>query len=327
MENPELKKLLSKHITASLNKDEISRLKELTEQVEYQDLEKYLFEIWNAYSSTGHRNSKAFDRIKTNLKRIIQPKVSIPLRQYLYRIAVVMLIPLFGFGVYLYTRQSTLNELEQNQYAITTSKGERTSITLPDGTKVTIAANSTFTYPATFGKDNRTVNLSGEAYFEVAHNARLPFIINTKEVSVEVLGTTFNLFAYPDEAYFEASLVEGSVKVFWKEYPKETVILTPNQKVRFSYANKLITKSETDLYVETAWHKKMLAFRSDSIISIFSQLERFYGVEISVAGNIPNDHFTASYNEEDVNQVLRNLQQHYSFSYKKSGNKLKIDFK
>ena len=327
MENPELKRLLSKHITASLNKDEISRLKELTEQVDYPDLEKCLYEIWSVYSSAGHRNQKAFDRIKVNLKRIIQPRVSIPLRQYVYRVAIALLIPLFGFGVYLYTRHTTLNELEQNQYVVTTLIGERTSITLPDGTKVTIAANSTFIYPATFGKDNRTVSLSGEAYFEVAHNTRLPFIINTEEVSVEVLGTTFNLFAYPEKAYFEASLVEGSVKVFWKEHPKETVILRPNQKVRFSYANKLITKSETDLYVETAWHKKMLAFRSDSIISILSQLERFYGVEISVAGSIPNDHFTASYNEEDINLVLRNLQQHYSFSYKKSGNKLKINFK
>ena len=124
MENSELKNLLRKHITASLNKDEINRLKELTADVEHQVLEKHLFEIWNTYSPKGHRNQKTFDRIKANLKRIIHPKVTIP-RQYLHRIVAAMLIPLFGFGVYVFTRHSTLSELEQNQYAITDRKSTR----------------------------------------------------------------------------------------------------------------------------------------------------------------------------------------------------------
>lgn len=340
MERQQLSALLKKQLYGTITTQEFAQLKQLVFSLDEQLVEQCLYEVWEAYEPTHKRNQKSFEIVKANLKRIIQPqntrieqpkalpKAAIPYLYYIQRIAAFILLPLMlSFGVYYFTKKSTLSDLAKNQYSIETANGERTRLVLPDGTRVIVSANTTFTYPATFGKQSREVSLSGEAYFDVTHNTGLPFVVKSKDLSIKVLGTKFNVYAYPRENYFEASLVEGKIQAYSERNKKKIMTLLPNEKVRYNYANETFEKSTTDLQVETAWTRGDLYFQSETLLSILPKLERYYGVKFDINGQLPNTVLTASYHETDVNEILRNLAIHYRFSYTKNGEVIHLNIK
>ena len=340
MERNELSALLSKHVSGTINNTDFVRLRTLLLSFDEQTIESCLSEVWLAYTPTSKRNWSSYESVKENLKRIIQPIDKLPsedrtpkLRQhpfsyYLLRFAAFIALPLMlSIGVYYFTKTDTLNQLADNSYTIETANGERTRLTLPDGTRVMVSANSEFTYAATFGKTNREVKLSGEAYFDVVHNTDQPFVVKSKEVSIKVLGTKFNVYAYPNEDYFEASLVDGKIQAFKNNNSAMSLMLLPNEKVRYNYSSNTFEKSKTDLRVETAWTRGDLYFQSEGIHSILPKLERYYGVRFHIQGELPRQSLTASYHETDVNEILRNMAIHYQFSYTKQGDKIYLNFK
>ena len=210
---------------------------------------------------------------------------------------------------------------------IRTPLGGEYSLTLSDGTKVWLNAMSELRYPVAFSGDLREVELRGEAYFEVKHNESVPFIVQTSTASVKVLGTTFNVYAYSNKRWFETTLISGQVQVTMHKSPNKPVILSPNQKLRYNSQTGNFNTSNTDLRLETAWRKGDLIFRSGHIKEIFEQIATFYGIHFHIEGNYPEKLFTGNYHEEDVNLVLRNLQQHYAFTYQKKGDDIYIKFK
>jgi transmembrane sensor len=340
MERNELSALLSKHVSGTISNTDFVRLRTLLLSFDEQTIESCLSEVWLAYTPTSKRNLSSYESVKENLKRIIQPFDKLPsetqapkVRQhpfsyYVLRVAALIVLPLMlSLGVYYFTKTETLNQLAVNNYIIETSNGERTRLTLPDGTRVMVSANSEFTYSATFGRTNREVNLSGEAYFEVVHNTDQPFIVKSKDVSIKVLGTKFNVYAYPNEDYFEASLVEGEIQAFMNNNSSMSLILKPNEKVRYNYSSNTFEKSKTDLRVETAWTRGDLYFQSEGMHSILPKLERYYGVRFHIQGELPRQLFTASYHETDINEILRNMEIHYQFSYTKQGETIYLKFR
>lgn len=339
MERQELSTLLKKQLYGTIKHQEFLQLKKMILTLDEHLVEQCLFEVWETYSATDKRNQVSYEMVKENLKRIIQPqsktevqvpiqtKKTIPFLFYALRVAAVILIPLMlSFGVYFYTKRSTIADLAKSHYTIETSSGERTHLTLPDGTRVMVSANTTFTYPATFGKDNRKVSLSGEAYFDVTHNADLPFIVKSKKMNIKVLGTKFNIYAYPNENYFEASLVEGKIQAYSTGTKKTIMTLLPNEKVRYHYASETFEKTSTDLKVETAWTRGDLYFQSETLLSILPKLERYYGVKFDIDGQLPSQMLTTSYHETDINEILRNLSVHFRLSYSKNGNVVHLKF-
>lgn len=328
MEHQELSALLKKQLYGTIKHPEFIQLKQLFNTLEDAVLEQCMYDVWQDYS-THKRNKVSFERVKRDIKRILQPKKQkvVPFTYYLQRIAAVVLLPLMlGFGIYYFTKRSTINELADNKYSIETLSGERSRLVLPDGTRVMVNANSSLTYTAAFGKKNREVNLLGEAYFEVTHNPDLPFTVKSRDIVTKVLGTKFNLYAYPDEKFFEASLINGSVEVRDYKNPPNKVVLVPNEKVRYEYASQRFEKSKTDLRTETAWTKGELYFRSESLSTILPKLERYYGVQFTTEGDIPGEILTASFRETDINDILKNLSIHYSFRYNKKGESIHLRF-
>ena len=131
---------------------------------------------------------------------------------HVIKIAAILLIPLLlATGIYYVTKQYQYKIYASTQYRMETGKGERATLVLPDGTKVSLNSESSFTYPASFGKTDRNVHLQGEAYFEVAHDEELPFIVQAKQTYVKVLGTTFNIHTLPDDDWVETALVNLSL--------------------------------------------------------------------------------------------------------------------
>src|SRR5690606_24897985 len=147
-------------------------------------------------------------------------------------------------------------------------------ITLPDGSKVWLNAESSITYPTTFVDKERKVEITGEAYFEVSHNAQQPFIVASAQQLVEVLGTEFNVNAYNDDHSINTTLLKGSVRI--KTTSNQTTILTPGQQARVSNETIRVNDVQTEDYI--AWKNGLIVLNHADLSSVVKQIERWYDV-------------------------------------------------
>lgn len=232
---------------------------------------------------------------------------------------------------------------------VSTRNGSRTSIQLPDGSHVWLNAGSKLTYSKSFGNNSREVELSGEAFFDIAKNAEYPFIIHTTRMDIKVLGTRFNLKAYPGDKMTEATLLQGSIEASLKSRPGERIILKPTEKILVSddsssalrpvktatvktsepvIAIKHLTYyAETeDAIVETSWMENKLVFRDESFASLAARMERWYGVTIWFADKQKEElRFTGVFAQENIEQALQALQMTAAFNYTIHGTEIIIN--
>lgn len=171
---------------------------------------------------------------------------------------------------------------------VTTPNGREFVLALPDGTKAWLNAASSITYPTIFSGNERLVKITGEAYFEVTANAKLPFIVNINDqTKVQVLGTRFNVNAYNNEPGINTTLLEGSVKVY---FGHEHVLLKPGQQAAISLASgnpRPVSIQTPDLEKVMAWKNGLFNFEKASLEEVMRQLERWYDVEVVYEKEIP----------------------------------------
>jgi transmembrane sensor len=164
---------------------------------------------------------------------------------------------------------------------VSTPRGGQYSLTLSDGTKVFLNAESSLKYPVTFTGDDRRVELTGEAYFEVAHNAAKPFKVSSGNQVVEVLGTHFNINSYTDESVIKTTLIEGSVKV---SAGKQALLLKPGQQSQTIAGTageiNIILRKNADIASEIAWKNGLFQFNNASITEVMQDAARWYDVDV-----------------------------------------------
>ncbi|MCF8453801.1 MAG: FecR family protein [Pedobacter sp.] len=187
---------------------------------------------------------------------------------------------------------------------IETPYGGKYQINLPDGSKVWLNSASTLRFPALFSGNTREVELNGEAYFDVAKNPNKPFKVITKDQIVEVLGTQFNINSYSDEETFKTTLIEGSVKIIYKD---KVVLLSPGQQFQPNMNSSKVIEADTEEV--TAWKNGYFLFKDEDIRSIMRKISRWYNVEVNYSGNIPDVGFGGNISRsKDINEVLNVLQ-------------------
>ncbi|MDD4190211.1 MAG: FecR domain-containing protein [Mangrovibacterium sp.] len=164
---------------------------------------------------------------------------------------------------------------------INTARGHQYQLVLPDSTRVWLNSASSLYYPAAFSGDARLVELTGEAYFEVARNASTPFLVKVNGVEVEVLGTRFNIHAYTDEGAVETTLLEGSVNV---KNEGRSVLIMPGEQAVIRSNKAEIGVSEADLDQVMAWQKGFFEFDNTELPAIMRQISRWYDVDIRYEG-------------------------------------------
>lgn len=175
---------------------------------------------------------------------------------------------------------------------VVTPKGGQYQLVLSDGTKVWLNAASSLKYPVTFTGTKREIELSGEAYFEVAHDRHKPFRVISNGQTVEVLGTHFNVNAYPDEKLTRTTLLEGSVKVLAGETSSQ---IKPGEQVQLKDGNLAV--SQADIEEAIAWKKGFFYFKDDDIQTVMRQLSRWYDVSVKYEGQIPTREFSGQMNK------------------------------
>ncbi|WP_297909609.1 FecR domain-containing protein [uncultured Parabacteroides sp.] len=206
----------------------------------------------------------------------------LPYKKYLGKwwsyVAVILLCVSLGIGSHLYTRDIGGS---QQEYIVSAEKGQRASLTLPDGTRVWLNSHTHITYNGNYGKDERAVYLSGEAYFEVAKDKKHRFVVKAGDLEVEALGTAFNVKAYDEDKELTATLFEGSIRAV---VGNEMAILSPDQHVRFNkVSRRLLVERPTNSSYARMWRNDELAFESETLENIAVLLNRMYNVQVKFA--------------------------------------------
>ena len=250
---------------------------------------------------------KVSSRIKTQSKttRIIT---------IITRIAAVLTLPLLAFTVWsLFFQQKPL-ELAQNEitwHEIESPAGMRSHVVLPDGTDLWLNAESKIKYGIPFTLENRQVELSGEAFLKVVKNENAPFIVNAGTASVKVLGTQFNVKAYPEDELLEIALTEGSVEFTGTtaDGKKAAATLIPNDFLAMNKTTGKFRLENKNLNNHISWVKNIIIFDETPMPEVAKTLERWYGVKVVVAdAEINKYRFNTTFENESLFRVLELLE-------------------
>jgi transmembrane sensor len=197
-------------------------------------------------------------------------------------------------------------EADNGMNTIAIPRGGKYNITLADGTKVWLNSASELSFPATFTGAERRVTLTGEAYFEVAKNKTMPFKIdvNGKQV-VEVLGTHFNISAYTDEQSISTTLLEGSVKI---NYRDKSTLIKPGQ-MAINDSGEGVTVMQANIEEVMAWKNDSFIFNNESITSIMKKISRWYDVDVVFKGDMTNINLYGNFSRsKGLGSLLKNIE-------------------
>jgi transmembrane sensor len=202
---------------------------------------------------------------------------------------------------------------------IETPKGGQYQVILPDQSIVWLNAASSIQFPSAFSGQFRTVKITGEVYFEVAKNASMPFIVESKNAKIEVLGTHFNVKDYDDEDLAKTTLLEGSVKIVNQQNAE---ILRPGQQALYGDRVAMQLKVIPDPQKEIAWKNGFFVFKDTSIDVVMREVARWYDVKVIFTGSVPDNEFTGKVSRNvDLGEFLKILS-YAGFDFKIEGKNL-----
>jgi len=203
---------------------------------------------------------------------------------------------------------STTNNIVYN--TVVTPRGGEYTLKMADGSLVQLNAGSKITYPVRFDAKFRSVQLEGEAYFEVAKmdnkGKRVPFIVQSGAQTLEVLGTHFNIRSFGDQIV--TTLVEGKVKLSFADAALHEQVLAPNDQVVFNKSRKSVKKEQVDPFYSLAWKNGNFAFDNASIQTVMDEVARWYDVEISYQDQLQGQHFSGTISRyENIDKLLKTI--------------------
>ena len=313
--------LLAKYFAGDADESEQNSVNEWIEQSEEnrREFERYRI-LWEKSERTGLNDEQVEYALKQTKKNI--PEFgSRSSFSWLRQVAAVLVVSLLLSSLYNYfnTHSRTVDNKSAVQ-EITAFNGMSTRIDLPDGSTVDLFPGSKLIFPVSFSSEVREVKLTGEGYFCIFRNEKVPFVVKTAEMDVKVLGTKFNLRANADEDFVETILVEGKVSLE-KEIKGKTVkmqILKPAQRAVYIPGNdRLKVYEEKDMEKHLAWTKGTLMFDADPLEKVVRELERWYNVDIVVKDDkLKKYRLTGMFNGESIGEVLSLLKFSSDFNYK-----------
>lgn len=353
MLNERFIELLTKQLSSEINEEEFKEFKQLLAADELNRRHFELFkDFWEQKDQHYHDSELMFNKIKSRIgvsgkpKTIIEfPVVKRPYKMWTIIAAAILMV---SFCLVLYKWKTYTNLQPGASFAgldsTITKPQTRYIITLADGTHVTLNSESTLKYPPSFSGKTREVYLVGEAFFDVHKDSQHPFIIHTGKMNVKVLGTAFNIRAYPMDFTSETTLIRGMIEVTFNDRPSDRIFLKPKEKLILKNnqvffgkpyktemvdSNNKITqytlttltylkvKGQDTSIVETSWLKNKLIFRNEDFASLAKRMEHWYGVNIIFNNDeVKQYHFNGIFETETIDQALAALQITEKFHYK-----------
>jgi ferric-dicitrate binding protein FerR (iron transport regulator) len=223
---------------------------------------------------------------------------------------------------------------------VVSKKGSRSTIKLPDGTKVWLNSDSKLTYAHDFSGSLREVSLEGEGFFDVVKDSSRPFIIHTEKINIRVLGTAFNVKSYAQDDLVETALIRGKIEVTYNDRPMEKIILQPNEKliIRKNQDSKKtsaesmpkiqltnLVATDDHVILETAWLENKFIFSNESLKNISHMLARRFDVEFEFKDDeVQNYTYTGVFERESLEKIMELISISESINYKINGNRVTI---
>lgn len=324
--------LLTKKISNELSENENALLQSaIAEKTEYAQIAKA---IAGYHSANELRESYVQHKLKDVWTKIDNASTTEPVKKitampvFLKAAAIMLLVA--GAGVLFLAKRTTAPGLTTALMDTIQSGRQKLYTTLDDGTQVTLNRNSSIIFNKEFGKEKRHIILNGEAFFDVAHNASKPFIVDAGNVNVTVKGTAFNINAYKDRKDLEVALIRGLVEVSNKYNKENKMLLRPEQVVRIP----IIKTTQIQFQVDTIPKpERLLASLTDTLVfkkqrleDLAKQLEKKYQVLIQIKSDgLKNKRFSGMFARETITEALDALNTSFPFSYKIEGTKVVIE--
>ncbi len=287
--------------------------------------------LWAVSSSIGTSTHASESNVNTFLYRFNTAKgldkghqrLRIKLNSYKVA-AAVMFALLLGSVAYL-LQQNAVDDQSAVFYTETyVPKGEKSELLLPDGTHLFINADSRVRIPSNFSATNRRLELNGEAYFSVVHDVENPFLVETESITIEVLGTSFDLSCYSDDELVTTTLDEGSVR--FSGANNNTVngrYLKPGQTAHYHKSSGLFKIHKTEEQNDaSAWKDGKLKFKDLPFVALAKKIERLYDVEIEIDESLKYERYTGEINEETVWAVMNHFAIATPFNVETVGRKI-----
>ena len=242
------------------------------------------------------------------------------------KVAAILLLPLLLVSIYMYINRVDLTFTNDHvaMHEVYTKPGTLRSLELADGTKVWLNDNTTLRYPEEFSGGKREVFVDGEAYFEVKSNSRRPFIVRNPMMNTVVTGTRFNLNAYSEDQYFEATLLEGKIQL---ESGEQKVDMLEGQQIQYDVAKTEMISREVNTANSSAWIDGKLVIHNEKLKIALKKISRWYNVEFVVEDkSLTDDELTCTMEDEKLIQALDFVATALSvqFEVKKENNKQMI---
>ena len=292
------------------------------------------YQEWRDYDFEADKNlpddeklSALLDKIHHKINRS-HTKTGIQLRvhytTWLTRAAAILLIPVLAFLIYTLMQQPQIGRqfatLKVDSLEIIAPVGSKAFVQFSDGSEVHLNHGSKLKYPQEFSDSIREVVLTGEGYFKIAHNPGSPFIVKTRGMNIKALGTTFNVYAYPDEKFVATTLVEGKValeRTIAGAPPQPMGSMFPGQHVNYDLKTGKMDSSEGDIEKYISWKDGILVFKRESIFQIANRLSRWYSVEIEIGDEAVKSYtYTATFVDESLWYILGVLKDAAPIDYK-----------
>ena len=262
------------------------------------DSEVQLRMLKNIEKEIGMDNNTQMDINKTTN---YQPNSGFRLKEW-QRVAAMIILPILtAASVYFY--MSNTKFTVSHPLVVSVERGQKANITLPDGSKVWLNSQSKLTYSPNFNVKERRLQLDGEAFFDVAHHPDKPFIVQSNGMSVEALGTAFEVEAYAEDNLVTSILIRGKIRV---TTPDGETILEPNEMVSYNKStHKQIQNHLADAANFTGWMHNQLHFENESLESIAKVIERTYNVKvIFTTVSLKNQHYTGTVDNNSLENFL-----------------------
>ena len=320
--------ILRKYLSGKFSLNDKIIVDDFFEESHYSpELDNALKEYWDETSSRPSDYPENLDSVLDKINHHIllnSHKTSrIQMLWHLYsRVAAVLLFPALLFT--LYYLQSD-NKISYSTWVeVHSPYGVRTQFSLPDGSTGWLNGGSIIKYPVQFGSI-RNVTLNGEAYFDVAKNAKSPFVIDANKISIKVLGTSFNVVSYKNDSISEVIVAEGKVEVAANGYAFNEILLPSDRlvlnTVRNSYSK---TKANVENYV--SWKSGRLIFINERLDEVVRKLSRFYNVDFDIKADVnKNQLFRAILEEESLDEILRYMKITMDIDYSIQERKIAMD--
>lgn len=242
--------------------------------------------------------------------------------------SVLIVVSVGTASYYIGTRHNQPKSAALAYFETTTPMGAQTKVVLPDQSVVWVNAGSTLRYGSDFNTNGRSVQLDGEAYFEITRDSLKPFIVKSKRLDIKVLGTSFNVKAYGMDETTDVTLVSGKVNVSLRDEVAHAgdVTLTPNRKLSFNKQTNKVRVSEVDAKDALSWMDGSLKFSEQPFMSIAKDLERKFNVRICVESDpLRKEIFSGSFTKDySLDKILREVDVDHKYVWTRSGDEIII---